>query len=268
MNTAVAAASLVSATAIAAPSIASTEPQAIDQLARLEHIIELLRTTHIRDGFKLDEAGAERVLQFFRKEVEIGPDHENMEGYDDEWTHAILWVRDHGQSFDWLLIGDPDSMIANAAAGSARGAAAVDPVFEAIERHREAFSVWGATLAEQDRLEGILPRERREWSPSMNNLMPPEDCDDAPEWIANQHADWAHCNDESSTLCKLVSTVPATAAGIAALVRYVREHRDNGNDLESRFSGEYDRETGEAVYVDVSATFLNTLDEAMKNLHA
>jgi hypothetical protein len=38
-------------------------------LARFEQIIDLLRTCHVRDGWPLDEEGAEHTLRYFR------PDH-------------------------------------------------------------------------------------------------------------------------------------------------------------------------------------------------
>ena len=38
-------------------------------LARVEEIIDLLRTRHIRDGWQMDEEGASRALAYFRRHV-------------------------------------------------------------------------------------------------------------------------------------------------------------------------------------------------------
>jgi hypothetical protein len=43
---------------------------------------------------------------------------------DEEWEPVIAFWRDHGQSFDWLINGDPGGLICLAAARSARAAVA------------------------------------------------------------------------------------------------------------------------------------------------
>jgi hypothetical protein len=43
-------------------------------LARVEQIIDLLRTCYVRDGWKLDEEGAERTLRYFRHCADSGQD--------------------------------------------------------------------------------------------------------------------------------------------------------------------------------------------------
>lgn len=142
MNTTVSVASVASAVAIPAHARAGDHPErtAAEQLARVEQMIHLLRTCHIRDGWKLDEAAAERVLRFFRTSVQFPTTHEEQPGYDDDWMFVIRFISDHGQSFDWLLAGDVGGMICRAASRSRAAAKLiVDPIVAAIEEHRTAF---------------------------------------------------------------------------------------------------------------------------------
>jgi hypothetical protein len=50
----------------------------------------------------MDEAGAHRALNYFRNPVVTGP------GEDDDYAYwgASAFLRDHGQSLDWVLDGD------------------------------------------------------------------------------------------------------------------------------------------------------------------
>jgi hypothetical protein len=86
----------------------------------------------------MDEAGAHRALNYFRNPVVTGP------GEDDDYAYwgASAFLRDHGQSLDWVLDGDVGGMISSLASHSRRAAdvAAVDPIFAAIEAHRCAHA--------------------------------------------------------------------------------------------------------------------------------
>ena len=77
----------------------------IDMQAALERTEEMVDILRLR-GFALDERAAERALAFCRSGK---PDDE------EEWQAFADFVGAHGQSLDWLLLGDPVSMI------SARG---------------------------------------------------------------------------------------------------------------------------------------------------
>ena len=63
----------VSTAAVAvAMNSAADEPLAIDHkgiLAYVEQIVDLLRTRYICDGWKMDEDGAARTLDYFRRHV-------------------------------------------------------------------------------------------------------------------------------------------------------------------------------------------------------
>ena len=67
--------------------------------------MELLRTRFICDGWKIDEEAAERTLRYFRSQAAGQPDNE------EEWQAAIDFIGSHGQSFDWILAGNPGGMI-------------------------------------------------------------------------------------------------------------------------------------------------------------
>lgn len=256
VNTAVSVASLASATAVAAPSIAPVSDQtAAEQLARVEHLIAQLRTRHIRDGFKLDEARAERVLRFFRMAVDL-PGHEDHPDYDGDWLATLNFVRDHDQSLDWIAAGDVDGMICNLAARSAAAANVDDPVFAAIEQHKAAHEAHVRPLAEMARLERELPKERRRWHCSSvhGEKAPPADMTDAREWIENEINADATCTEECRALCDLVSTVPTTTAGATALIAYARTL----DELPEMFCGEFDAD-GHPLYIHTGDALLESL---------
>jgi len=58
--------------------------------------------------FRMEEDAAARVVAYFRQPSELD--------FDPEQRFALDWVRDHGQSLDWILSGDPGGMIARGAA--------------------------------------------------------------------------------------------------------------------------------------------------------
>jgi hypothetical protein len=125
------------------PAISPENAAAV--LARCEQLIDVLRTRHIREGWALDEAGAERTLNYFKRAVatSVGEDD------DPEFWAACDFLRSHGQSLDWVLIGEPSGMICRSAAVSPRAAAiaaAGDPILAAIQRYHDAVRI-------QDRLE-------------------------------------------------------------------------------------------------------------------
>ena len=82
----------------------SREAQA---LQRVEYIVKSLRECYVREGWRLDEHAAARVVRYFRWAAEGQPEPDN----DPEFEFVIQWVTKHGQSFDWILSGDPRCMI-------------------------------------------------------------------------------------------------------------------------------------------------------------
>jgi hypothetical protein len=60
-------------------------------LARVEQIIDLLRTSYVRDGWQLDEEGAERALRYFRHCADSGQNDSP-----DEFTATIEFLYRNG----------------------------------------------------------------------------------------------------------------------------------------------------------------------------
>jgi hypothetical protein len=81
-------------------------------LERIQYVVKSLREGYVREGWLLDEARAERAIRYFRRLSEGQPELE----FDPEVSFVSQWVADHGQSFDWIALGDPRSMICIGAA--------------------------------------------------------------------------------------------------------------------------------------------------------
>jgi hypothetical protein len=120
----VAAAGIAAALPVAAPanSIPPSSDLEIEKatLARIEQIVDLLRTCYVREGWKIDEAAADRALRYFRRHVE-GPPFDNEDQDTIEFHEGVVeFVGSHGQSLDWIFAGDPGGMICRLAARSKR----------------------------------------------------------------------------------------------------------------------------------------------------
>jgi hypothetical protein len=106
-------------------------------LARVEEMVEFLRKCHVRDGWKIDEEGAERALSYFRRHVD-GPAFADEDEDTAAYQKALEFFRSHGQSIDWVHDGNPIGMICRCAYHSTRAAelaAAIDgELVEAYQR--------------------------------------------------------------------------------------------------------------------------------------
>jgi len=85
-----------------------TNSNAHAALRRAAEIITALRALQDRDGWALDE---ERASLFLHCMCELNP----KDGDSEEMKVIIEWVKDHGQSLDWIFCGDARSMIVRAA---------------------------------------------------------------------------------------------------------------------------------------------------------
>lgn len=200
-------AAAVSVPAMAGPILC--EPNSTEaELARLEQALGVLRTRAVCEGWTLDEAGADHALSYFRDGC---PDD------DARWGRTIKFIGSHGLSFDWILFGDPSTMIAGLAASSARAktlAAKTDPIFAEIEAHRRASSDYSAAI--RDMVPGTL------------------DPDPVKEETAG--------NREAEARHDLATSVPTTLGGLLAVLNYVEEV-SNGKCSESgRPDNAFDRE--------------------------
>jgi uncharacterized protein YkwD len=66
---------IVAALPVAAPAMPADQPVGCDRaaaLARMEQIVNLLRTCHVREGWKIDDAAAERALEYSRQYAKDG----------------------------------------------------------------------------------------------------------------------------------------------------------------------------------------------------
>jgi hypothetical protein len=79
-------------------------------VARAQHVVDLLSDRFIRDGWH-EAFDRERAAQF----IENMRTFDDDDGADPRFQEVIRWIRDHGQSFDWLLWGDPAGMICRSA---------------------------------------------------------------------------------------------------------------------------------------------------------
>jgi hypothetical protein len=80
-------------------------------LARAEQVVELLRSRHICEGWRLDEVRAADFLESVGR-------LDFTDGDSDEMTKIVGWAADHGQSVDWIVRGDVAGMICSGAANS------------------------------------------------------------------------------------------------------------------------------------------------------
>jgi hypothetical protein len=75
-------------------------------LARVEQMIETLRTRYVCSRWRLDEKAAARTLKYFRRLAADPP----LDDYDDddyqEWEVVCAFISDHAQSLDWIIHGN------------------------------------------------------------------------------------------------------------------------------------------------------------------
>jgi hypothetical protein len=101
----------------------------------------------------------------------------------------------------------------------AAAAVADDPIFAVIEAHREAMRAVPATLWATDQL--IKSGIEGSWSYRTDEREPPAGCTDNPKWIATQLAERDAFENVSDALLKVLTTRPATIAGVAAVLAHV-----------------------------------------------
>jgi hypothetical protein len=102
------AAATLPATALPAAALA-TGDDVHSALARIEYVIHVLRNC----GWKIDEEGAEHALKYFRHTAARG--RWSDEDREAEQIAAFDFLFRHGQSLDWIIMGDPAGMIAHGA---------------------------------------------------------------------------------------------------------------------------------------------------------
>ena len=133
-----------------------------------------------------------------------------------------------------LAAGTAVSAIAiatKAAKGSPAAALSPDPIHAAIARHSAALSNFIASVAEIGNLEEVTPREQSAWFWTADDREPPPNHSCSPAWIEAQLSNRAASEAEEEAALALITTSPATIAGLAALVRYVVNVYDGGDTI-------------------------------------
>jgi len=80
-------------------------------IARAEKVVELLGDCHIREGWRFDKKWGAHFIDALQSW-----DFNDTEGQ--EFQVIVDWINGHGQSLDWIIRGDPCSLICGAAAAS------------------------------------------------------------------------------------------------------------------------------------------------------
>jgi hypothetical protein len=226
---------VAAAVTVVNPSIAAAaDGLAAASLARLERVLEMLRTCYVCDGFKMDEDGAERALRYFRAGC---PDD------DEEWTATLRFLGSHNISTDWVLAGDAGVMICQAAARSEvalRNARSSDPTFAAIEKHRRACEAHDVEIVKTDYFEQLIPQARRKSSLRVDKRETVET--DDPRWIEYQQLSHALYDAEWEATVNLAELKPTSTAGMLALLEYLDEYEEErGSAWPTLCEGDDDR---------------------------
>jgi hypothetical protein len=96
-----------------------------------------------------------------------------------------------------------------------------DPIFAAIEAHRQAYTAIVADLRRHSALEEELPQEKRQTFIHAHEEKIIET--DDPRWIAAERALSDGWNVIEDAGCDLVNIEPTSVAGVVALLHYVAD---------------------------------------------
>ena len=247
---------LATPAALASSSAAVPAAESFDvkaALARLEQIIEILRTRAVchgwHDGGGLDETGAARALAYFR----AGCPEESDKDFA-ERREVFQFLRDHGQSLDWIICGDPVALICGAAKNSGRASAILDHELLALGVELDAFlpqyhaqqaknalhrAAWEAECLRLGlpRLElGTVSdeewRERNQARLHVRTIYSDEeDKDVGGDGVSIA---WTRLHDEMySILDRVIDCQPKTKAGLGVMARVVSLDCDSHHDSSS-----------------------------------
>jgi hypothetical protein len=272
---AAAAAALAGGTITTALAMASPKAEGLDWLAivrRAEEVTDRLQKYYGPDWTSGDQEAAAGVLAYCRGRGAGLPDDETA------WKATLSFFWDYGQSLDYVIYGDPASMIAKSAARSPRGRPAweadIDPIFALIEAYDQSASQELALYRESSRLEIALPKKQRTWSVHFGGdgegRWPPEGCTAAPEWLKVQLAIGEVSDRISNLKLALLTTPPTTIEGVVALLERLdaagfREEQDlnDADSLIATMGNWYDDRVEEAA-----AEFHSTLAVTLRDIVA
>lgn len=213
MNMIVGASGLTTAAALSSIAEAASPDQesVAAMLHRAEHVVETLSTRHVCDGWVIDRAAAEQALDYMRRSA-VDPELSDGSGFE----AMVRFFSSHGQSLDWIMLGDPTTMICGTAAHSPHASPtneAIDPVFAAIEAHKKAEAALENLLKKKSRAE-----DAQRVATGVFKSLEEFDQQEKELLTAERDAAWT-----------LASTTPSSLAGVAAVYAYIREAYDGGN---------------------------------------
>ena len=235
MNSIITVGSLASATAVGTPAgfadaAKAALPPALSKdavIARAEQIVNVLSDCAVCDGWHehFDQQRAMEFLDAVRKE-------DWSANGDEASPVAHVWMRDHGQSFEWLYDGDPVGPICRAAARSPVAAGlptGSDPIFSAIEKHKSALQVHVKAIYDHSALDESLPRELRQTNINAHGrkIVATDD----PRWIAAEEALDRTANDMYDAAIEISGLEPRTLQGAAAVLKYLADCMTHYGDI-------------------------------------
>jgi hypothetical protein len=195
---AAAAAVLAGGTITSALAMAPLKAAGLDWPAivlRAEAIADRLQKYYGQDWTDADQEAAAAMLRYCRDREAGLPDDETA------WKATLEFFWDYGQSLDYVVYGDPASMIAKSAARSPRGRPAwqaeLEPIFGLIEKHTAACD---AARAISDVQSTMSPRN--------------------PRYEATQGRFSEAIEREREVLVALLSCQRTTLAGVVAVLEH------------------------------------------------
>jgi hypothetical protein len=253
---AIAAAALAGGTVATALAMAPPKAGGLDWPAivlRADGLIDDLRN-YYAEWTIADEERAAQVLKYCRAQEAGLPED------DAAWAATVDFVEHHNQSLDWMIYGDPVSMIAKLAARSSRAmlGAGVDPVFAAIERERAAYAAYLVTSTIQSQIsdQNPFPAPRSEnRRAEKKRLKSPEHKAWWARYQEAEEADRKTYNEMCDARADFLKTQPTSVAGLRAFINHIDGPFSSGNTGEAL----WDETEAEAAFPTLAAATRNII---------
>jgi hypothetical protein len=246
--------------AVASPAAASSflEPREAEGLnwpaivLRAEGLIRDLRNYYAK-WTTADEERAAQVLKYCRDREAGFPED------DAAWEATVDFIEHHNQSLDWMIYGDPVSMIAKLAARSSRAmlGAGIDPVFAAIERERAAYAAYLVTSAIQSQVsdQNPFPAAKRDRRAEKKRLKSPEHKAWWARYQEAEKADTKTYNEMCDARTDFLLTQPTSTAGLRAFINHIDGPFSSGNTGEAL----WDEQEKEVAFPTLAAATRNII---------
>jgi hypothetical protein len=113
--------------------------------------------------------------------------------------------------------------LAKSAACSEATADEGDPIFAAIQRHKDLYAAFEAALHARNEREEVLLAEKHAWSWNVNERVRPNDPNLDSEYLALDIRADELSDQHASASRALLDVAPTTMLGVAAILRYAYE---------------------------------------------